>query len=64
MDVLLCVEKLGEHFNLSDMYSFESELAQKHPNNNFIQPKIRQQLQVLRNKGLIEFVAPGIYRKL
>ncbi|MBL7991777.1 MAG: restriction endonuclease, partial [Candidatus Kapabacteria bacterium] len=31
--------------------------------NNFIKDKIRQQLQVLRDKGIIEFVSRGIYQK-
>jgi type II restriction enzyme len=33
-----------------------------HPSNRHIRPKIRQQLQVLRNLGLLEFVLPGEYR--
>jgi len=36
----------------------------KYPNNNFIKDKIRQQLQLLRDKGILEFTSRGNYRKL
>ena len=65
MDVLSCVERIpGMDFTLRQVYAFEAELAQKHPENNNVQPKIRQQLQLLRDKGIIEFVRPGEYRKV
>ena len=63
-DVLACVERVYEVFTLDNVYSFEKDLAKKHPKNHFIRPKIRQQLQVLRDLGLIEFVSPGVYRRL
>jgi type II restriction enzyme len=63
-DVLACVEKLYSTFTLGNVYLFEKELARKHPKNHFIRPKIRQQLQVLRDLGLIEFVSPGVYRRV
>lgn len=63
LDVLLCVEKIGKaEFTLDEVYAFEGYLKAKHPQNNNIQPKIRQQLQFLRDKGLIEFVGRGRYR--
>lgn len=46
------------------MYEFADELAIKHPENDHIKDKIRQQLQVLRDKGLIEFKGRVIYRKM
>lgn len=61
-DVLSCVERLYSSFTLQNAYSFEAELASKHPNNRNVRAKIRQQLQVLRDMGLVEFVSPGIYR--
>ncbi len=65
LDTLMCVNKISlSEFSLSDMYLFESELAAKHPDNNNVQPKIRQQLQVLRDKGYIEFLGRGRYRKI
>ncbi len=63
-DILRCVEKCFSTFSLTNMYQFEAELAVKHPNNRNIRAKIRQQLQVLRDLGLVEFVSPGIYRYL
>lgn len=65
IDIISCVEKIGKkNFSLQDMYSFENILQQKHPNNKFIRDKIRQQLQILRDKDYIEFVSRGNYRLL
>lgn len=64
LDVLNCVNKIeGRDFNLEQMYKFEDALAKKYPNNNHIKDKIRQQLQILRDKGIIEFRGRGNYRK-
>jgi len=54
----------GQDFTLNHVYKFENELKLKHPLNNYIKDKIRQQLQYLRDKGFIEFVSPGHYRKI
>lgn len=63
IDVLKCIEVLKtKNFSLNQLYQFEYELAIKHPKNNHVKDKIRQQLQILRDKGLIEFVSPGTYR--
>lgn len=62
LDVMSCIEKLRRpHFFLSDMYAFESELSLRHPRNKHIQPKIRQQLQTLRDRGYLEFIGSGEY---
>lgn len=64
-DVLNCLNIIGKNlFTLNDVYAFADELHRKHPGNNNIEAKIRQQLQVLRDKGFIEFVDRGIYRRL
>lgn len=63
-DILRCVDRFYSTFTLENVYSFEAELAAKHPENNYIRPKIRQQLQVLRDLRLIEFVSRGVYRRL
>lgn len=63
-DVLTCVEKLDSKFTLANVYEFENELAQRHRNNRNIRAKIRQQLQLLRDQGLVEFISPGVYRYL
>ena len=64
MDTLHLVERLDEDFTLDQMYSFVDELQLKYPNNNHIQDKIRQQLQFLRDKGFINFLGGGRYRKI
>lgn len=46
------------------MYKFENMLAFKHPENHHIKDKIRQQLQMLRDHGMIEFTGRGYYRKI
>lgn len=64
MDVLSCVNKIStEQFTLKEVYAFEKVLFQKHPGNNNIRAKIRQQLQILRDKGFVEFLSRGVYRK-
>lgn len=64
-DVLRCIEELNtQEFSLSEIYAFENMLHEKHPSNNNIRPKIRQQLQLLRDKGIIEFTGSGKYRRL
>ena len=64
IDTLHLVERLDETFTLNQMYAFAEELKQKHPYNNHIPDKIRQQLQFLRDKGIIEFKGRGIYKKI
>lgn len=64
MDTLHLIERLDTTFSLAQLYAFEKELKLKHPDNNHIPDKIRQQLQFLRDKGFIEFKGGGKYKKL
>lgn len=65
LDVLNCVNEIPlKEFSLGDVYSFAELLQHKHINNGNIEAKIRQQLQILRDKGFIEFLGRGQYRKL
>ena len=65
MDVLTCVDRIQKkEFSLKDVYSFIDELQLKHPENNNVDAKIRQQLQFLRDKGFLEFLSRGYYRKI
>lgn len=65
LDLMSCVDAIqADAFSLDDVYRFEGKLKLKYPNNNFIKDKIRQQLQILRDKGLIEFTTRGNYRKV
>ncbi len=62
-DVLACVRDLDkEVFTLFDVYGFEQRLSDLHPKNKHVRPKIRQQLQVLRDHGIVEFQGRGSYR--
>ncbi len=63
-DVLKCVRDLDEkEFTLEDMYGFEERLKELHPENEHVKAKIRQQLQVLRDEDVVEFVDyDGKYR--
>jgi len=65
LDVMKCIDKLNkEEFALEEVYRFEEELQAKHPDNQHIQAKIRQQLQLLRGKSYLEFIGGGHYRLL
>ena len=65
LDIMNCVDSIKkETFTLDEIYKFEKQLKYKYPNNNFIKDKIRQQLQILRDKGIIEFTDRGNYKKV
>ncbi len=63
IEVMKCVEMIGRsEFTLADVYAFEDRLSRIYPGNNNVRPKIRQQLQVLRDNGYLEFIGRGEYR--
>ena len=63
IEVMRCVEALGRSaFSLEDVYVYEDRLQALYPGNNNIRPKIRQQLQVLRDQGYLAFEGRGRYR--
>jgi type II restriction enzyme len=65
MSILRCIDKIKSNsFSLNDIYAFENELKVLYPHNKFIRDKIRQQLQVLRDMGVIEFKTKGNYIKV
>lgn len=62
-DVLRAVHSIeSKEFELNDVYSFADEFAKSHPKNCHIKDKIRQQLQILRDKGILQFLGNGKYR--
>ncbi len=64
LDVLNCINELKtEYFTLKDIYLFKDFLKSRHNSNINIEAKIRQQLQFLRDKGIVEFVERGKYRR-
>ncbi len=63
LDVLNVVRALGKaEFSLAEVYEQSDTLARLHPHNKNVEPKIRQQLQTLRDLGIIEFLGGGQYR--
>ena len=64
LDVLTCVNSVDSvEFSLQDIYGYMEFLQEKYASNNNVEAKIRQQLQILRDKGFIEFLGRGKYRK-
>jgi type II restriction enzyme len=62
-DVLKCIGDLSkEQFTLEDLYKFKDYLKEIYPNNSHVEAKIRQQLQILRDNNIIEFIDRGKYR--
>ena len=49
-------------FTTADVYAFERELEKLHPDNRHVKDKIRQQLQVLRDMGLLRHIERGLWR--
>ncbi len=64
-DVLNCVNRIkSDTFELAEIYNFTPILKDKHRTNNNIEAKIRQQLQILRDNGFLEFLGRGRYRRV
>lgn len=67
-DVLTALDSLevrqGAQFTNDDIYGCEAVLADLHPNNHNIRPKIRQQLQVLTARGVVKRISPGRYERI
>lgn len=63
IDVMGCCDAIGKNeFTLEQVYSFEQHLSALYPGNKNVRAKIRQQLQMLRDGGYLEFVGGGKYR--
>jgi len=61
-DILRCLNQIEKaRFELRDLYAFKHELSKQHPQNRNIEAKIRQQLQILRDKGILRFTGRGAY---
>jgi len=64
-DIEQVIKTLPKQFSLSDVYKHTSTLQKKHPENKNIHAKIRQSLQILRDRNIIEFLPEkGHYRKV
>jgi type II restriction enzyme len=63
LDVLNVVRSRNKtNFLLADVYAKADYLGQLHRNNSHVRDKIGQQLQVLRDMGILEFSGDGAYR--
>lgn len=63
LDVLNAIRSLDKNeLDLADVYRSEEKLSKLHPDNRHVRDKIRQQLQVLRDLGLVDFLGGGDYR--
>ncbi|HQQ88585.1 MAG TPA: DpnI domain-containing protein [Smithellaceae bacterium] len=62
LEILRIIQSFTKkEFTLQQMYDYETKLKMQFPRNNFVRAKIRQQLQVLRDAGLIDFKGRGRY---
>ncbi|MCB0749876.1 MAG: NgoFVII family restriction endonuclease [Ignavibacteriae bacterium] len=65
LEVFKCVNAIPKQiFTLAEISTFEYHLRTIYPENQHINDKIRQQLQYIRDLGLIEFLGNGKYKKL
>jgi len=63
IEVMKCIESVGKReFEIDDVYAFDQHLSRLYPDNQNVRPKIRQQLQYLRDRGYLDFVGRGQYR--
>mgnify|MGYP001408004295 FL=1 len=60
----IIVKFLDNHFTLRDFEIHLPYLKSLHPQNNYIEAKVRQILQQLRDLGLIKFEGNGKYMRL
>ena len=63
LDVLNVAQSIDRReFTNEDMYAHSEELRRRHPDNQHVKDKIRQQLQVLRDIGFVSHVGRGRWR--
>ena len=60
--MLRLVQSLGrKEFKTSNMYEYVRHFEELHPDNRHVKDKIRQQLQVLRDRGFLTQVERGVW---
>ena len=58
------LEMPGSGFQMPELLAVcEPVAARVYPKNRNVRPKLRQQLQILRDLGLVEFLGNGFYRR-
>lgn len=62
-NIMWCLKDLDKkEFSLHEVYAYENHLSKLHPMNKNIKPKIRQQLQLLRDQRYLKFLGNGKYQ--
>lgn len=59
---LISIDK--QEFTINEVYGYENQFKKIYSKNQNVKAKIRQQIQFLRDLGLIEFLNNGNYKKL
>ncbi len=63
LDVLTAIRSLNQpRFTNEDIYALAPHFEKLHPGNRHVRDKIRQQLQVLRDLGLLLHIGKGAWR--
>lgn len=62
--MLEVVRKQNRFFRLADVLNHADELQRRYPANRFVDAKIRQSLQTLRDQGALKFFGGGLYERL
>ena len=63
IEILKILDSVDSVFTLQQVYEKENELKKLFPDNNHIKDKIRQQLQFIRDDGIVIFHGNGKYEK-
>jgi len=63
IEILKIIDQLDNEFKLQDVYQYLNKLEILFPDNNHVKDKIRQQLQFIRDDGIIVFLGDGKYEK-
>jgi hypothetical protein len=58
------IDHLPRDFTLAAVVAQKDGLAKEYPQNRFIEAKIRQTLQLLRDQGMLQFLGNGKYRRV
>lgn len=62
--VLEVVRTQPKSFTLRDIEGKKEFFLRHYPDNRFVEAKIRQSLQILRDQGLIKFIGNGVYERI
>ena len=62
--VSFLIRPLDDEFTLPQVYAVAEPLRRAFPKNHHVEAKIRQSLQVLRERGMVQFRGAGRYRKV